>query len=201
MKISTTISKLGDKIPSFNLPPIITCRADAPCKYGCYAVKGRWNYENVKKSLIENLNEYKNDSNKLFQEIINYINNGDVIYKFFRWFSSGDIVDTKFFLGMIKVAKICKATKFLCFTKKFSIVNSYLALNKKLPNNLKIVFSGWDEDFKIDNPFNLPTTYVYWKNRSNKHIPEYAIHCVGDCRTCKACWGLKKRQSVYFDKH
>ena len=23
----------------------------------------------------------------------------------------------------------------------------------------------------------------------------------GDCRKCKACWGLKKGQSVYFEKH
>lgn len=201
MKISTTISKLGDKIPSFNLPPVITCRSDAPCKTGCYAVRGRYLYKNVQTSLFENLNDFKTDSDKLFNDIIKYINNDDIIYKFFRWFSSGDIINEKFFKGMIKVAKICKNTNFLCFTKKFDIVNNYLKSDKKIPRNLKIVFSGWDEDFIVDNPFNLPTTYVYFKGESNNHIPEYAIQCTGDCRSCKACWSLKKGQSVYFIKH
>lgn len=200
MKISTTISKLGDKIPSFNLPAIISCRKDVPCSKGCYAVKGRWNYKNVKKSLIENYMEYKNDPTKLFDEILNYINNDDIVYKFFRWFSSGDIVDMNFLYGMIKIAKKCKQTKFLCFTKQFNIVNAYLSVNK-LPSNLKIVFSGWDETFEVDNPFNLPTTYVWFKKSQNKHIPEHAIPCTGNCSKCKACWNLKKGQSVYFNKH
>lgn len=67
MNISLTNKKLGKFIPSVNLPPIITCRADAPCKKGCYATKGNYNYDNVKKPRIENLNEFTQDSNKYFQ--------------------------------------------------------------------------------------------------------------------------------------
>lgn len=200
MKISLTNSKLGDKIPSLNLPTTV-CRADAPCKKGCYAMKGNWLFKNVVTSLQSNLDHFLNDSEGFFNEIINYINNGDIIYKFFRWFSSGDIVNEKFLNGMVKVAKKCKQTKFLCFTKKFELVNQYLNVSE-LPKNLKIVFSAWDKDFKVENPHNLPVTYINFKDPTkNADIPEFAIPCIGTCSSCKACWSLKKGQSVYFDQH
>lgn len=202
MHISITNSKLGDKIPSLNLPAGKTCRGDAPCKKGCYAMKGNWLFKNVVNSLQNNLDEFINDSEKFFNDIIKYLNNDDITYKFFRWFSSGDIVNENFFNGMIRVAQKCKQTKFLCFTKKFNIVNDYLNWGGKIPNNLKIVFSGWDKTFTIDNPYNLPTTYVYFKDTTkNADIPEFAIPCTGSCRECKACWNLKKGQSVYFNQH
>ena len=57
IKISITNAKLGDKIPSLNLPTTI-CRADAPCKKGCYAKKGNWLFPNVQNSLNNNLISY-----------------------------------------------------------------------------------------------------------------------------------------------
>lgn len=201
MKITLTNSKLGGFIPSLNLPAGITCRSDAPCFKDCYARKGNFTYPKVKQGYLNNLKEYQEDSEKFFNDVTDYLNNGEIIYKFFRWFSSGDIVDMNFLYGIIKVAKACPMTKFLCFTKKHNLVNMWLSVGNELPENLRIVFSGWDENFKVDNPFNLPTTYVHFKDRSNKHIPEFAIPCKGSCRTCKACWSLQKGQSVYFDKH
>lgn len=202
MHISITNSKLGDKIPSLNLPPLKTCRANAPCKNGCYALKGNWLFAKVKESLNNNLKEFIDDGEKFFNDIINYLNNNDIIYRFFRWFSAGDIVNNTFFRGMIKVAESCPQTKFLCFTKKFELVNNYLNNGGKLPNNLKIVFSAWDNTFKVDNPHNLPMTYVYFKDKSrNADIPEFSIPCTGSCKECKACWSLEKGQSVYFNQH
>lgn len=200
MKISLTNSKLGDKIPSLNLPTTI-CRSDAPCKKQCYANKGTWLYKNVQQSLQNNLNEFLEDKEKFFNDIIHWINNEDVTYKFFRWFSSGDIVNYDFLMGMIRVAIESPNTKFLCFTKKFNLVNTFLDFND-LPKNLKIVFSGWDKNFNVENPHNLPTTWVNFKDQSkNADIPEFAIPCKGLCKTCKACWSLEKGQSVYFDQH
>lgn len=198
--ISLNNSKLGDKIPSLNLPPILTCRSDAPCKKDCYALRGHFTYKNVKQSMQNNLDLFLKDSKKFFDSIIDFLNNGDITFKFFRWFGAGDIVNDTFFKGIVKVAKKCKNTKFLVFTKKFDIVNNYLKENA-MPKNLNVVFSGWDENFKIDNPYNLPTTYVYFKNKENKHIPEFSIPCGASCKSCKSCWMLKAFQSVYFNKH
>lgn len=198
--ISLTNAKLGDKIPSLNLPTTI-CRSDAPCKKGCYAKKGNYARPNVEKCLNNNLNLYLKNKDLFFNDIIEWLNSDDILYRFFRWFSSGDIVDYNFFLGIVKVARETPHTKFLCFTKKFEIVNDYILFNGDLPNNLRIVFSNWGE-FKPQNPHNLPQTFVKFKDPlKNGNIPEFAIPCKGSCKSCKACWSLEKGQSVYFDYH
>lgn len=195
-------SKLGGFIPSIDLPPIITCRKNAPCRKGCYALKGNFRYSTKIKSMADNLNEYKVDSQKFFNSIAEFLNNGDILYRFFRWFGAGDIVDEKFFEGVVDVANRCPQTKFLMFTKKYEIVNEYLDKNEKLPDNLHIVFSMWDKTFKVENPHNLPKAYVNFKDKTcNPEIPEFAIPCTGDCSTCKSCWSLVKNQSVYFNQH
>lgn len=201
IKISKTNSKLGGFIPSINLPAGLTCRADAPCQKGCYAKKGNFTYKNVAKSLMNNLEAFKESPQAYFDEIINQLSNEDITYKFFRWHSSGDIINYEYLKGVIRVAEACPQTKFLCFTKKFDLVNMVLEF-RKLPENLRVVFSAWDKDFKVPNPHNLPVTYVRFKDESkNANIPEYAIPCVGKCYECKACWSLEKGQSVVFNQH
>ena len=51
-------TKLGNKIPVVNMPPIMTCRPGAPCNKYCYARKGSFLYDNVIKSHLNNLKEY-----------------------------------------------------------------------------------------------------------------------------------------------
>jgi hypothetical protein len=155
----------------------------------------------VKESHIHNLACFVSDSNQYFNDIIDFLN-GLVSYRYFRWHSSGDIVNKEYFEGIIKVAKKCKSVRFLCFTKKFEIVNDYLNEGGKIPNNLKVVFSAWDKNFKVPNPHNLPVTYVDFNDSSlNPEIPELAIPCTGACPECLACWGLKKGQAVVFHQH
>ena len=163
MKISITNSKLGGKIPSINLPPVITCVKGAPCSKLCYAKKGNWTYANVKNSLQKNLDHFTKDSESYFNDIIAWLKDDSVVFKFFRWHSSGDIVDIKYLMGMVKVAQSCQETKFLCFTKKFDLINLFIDVNGELPSNLKIVFSAWDNTFEVRNPHNLPITYVNFK--------------------------------------
>lgn len=194
--ISKTNSKLGI-IPSVNLPAGETCRPDAPCHKDCYAKRGHWKYKNVIQSLAENLAEYKRDPDYYFDDIANKTR----FDRFFRWHSSGDIVDAAYFVGMCKVARKNKETKYLAFTKKFDIVNDYVDAGHRIPKNLTIVFSGWDADFKMQNPHNFPTTWVWFKNKINSHIPEGSMPCGGKCEECLACWQLRKGQSVFFKKH
>ena len=132
--VSFKSKKLG-RIPSLNIPPVLTCRRDAPCSSLCYARKGTFNYKNVVKSHMDNYIAYNEDQKGFFKEINKTLNNDVVIYKYFRWHMSGDIVDMKYLYGMIELAKKNKKTKFLAFTKKFDLVNMYLeALHLLLPN-------------------------------------------------------------------
>ena len=199
---SLSNAKLGGFIPSIDLPPIVTCRKNAPCRKGCYALKGNFRYPTKIKSMQDNLAAYKKDPVAFFDTIKDFLNNGDVIYRFFRWFGAGDIVDGDFLKGVVEVAKQCKDTKFLMFTKKFELVNDYLDYYQEFPSNLHIIFSMWDKDFYVQNPYNLPCAYVDFKDKTcNPDIPEFAIPCTGDCSNCKSCWSLVNTQSVYFKQH
>lgn len=213
LHLSINISKLGVNIPSINLPPIVTCNPNAPCIKcareggGCYATKGHWRYRTVRDKLWNNLYLYKNNPDAFFADVVSKTR----LYKYVRWFGSGDIVDYKFFIGMVNVANINKDSYYLCFTKKTTLVNEYLMQGGEIPENLKIVFSCW-RDFIPENPFNLPMTYVMFGKGSNKQerekneyanslIPKDATLCSGDCEACLGCWQLEKGQTVVFKKH
>ena len=98
------------------------------------------------------------------------------------------------------MARKNRTTKYLCFTKKYEIVNAYIASGKKIPKNLSIVFSCWS-DWVPENPYDMPTTWVYGKQFNNDRIPKTSIPCAGHCEKCLACWNLKKGGSVFFHKH
>lgn len=197
--ISTKNSKLGQTIPTINLPPVLTCRENAPCRKGCYACKGNFVYSTVQKSMQKNLRIYQNDAKSYFNQIQGYLIG--LPYKLFRYHSAGDIVDTQYLQLMCETAKKCKKTQFLCFTKKYELVNEYIKTKHKIPKNLVIVFSAW-ANFIPENPYNLPMTYVNFnKDGIDKNIPKQAKKCKGNCETCQMCWKLKNGQSIYFNKH
>lgn len=207
MAVSLKISKLGTSIPSVNLPAVFTCRPDAPCSKctkeggGCYAMKGNWLYDCVRNRVWNNLYAYRQNPQQFFDDVAYQTR----LFKFARWHSSGDIVDMQYLEGMCKVARKNKDVKYLCFTKKFELVNEFLASGKRIPSNLKIVFSAWGE-FIPENPYNLPMTFVEFNKTSinkeaNKMIPTDAFPCGGKCEDCCACWQLKKGQVVMFKKH
>lgn len=201
VKISLSNSKLG-MIPSVNLPPIVTCRENCPCAGECYARKGHFLFENVKESMRSNLVLYKRDSEKYFNEIRRFVNNGLFSYSYFRWHAAGDIVDKDYLTGMVRVAKELPSTKFLAFTKKFEMVNDYLTEKGSFPRNLNLVLSAWGDSFPLKNLHCLPIAYVRFKDGAqNKMIPSTAAECSGDCSTCLQCWNIKCGQSVVFNKH
>lgn len=201
VKISTTNSKLG-LIPSVNLVAILTCRKNCPCAKDCYATKGRYRFKNVRNRLIHNTQAYLDNAEQYFSDIKHSINNGMVSYSYFRWHASGDIVDEKYFKGMVKVANELPLTSFLAFTKKYEIVNDFIDSGGVIPENLHIVFSAWGDDLKVVNHYNFPVAYVRFKDPSqNKSIPLNAMECSGNCTNCLQCWNIKCGESVVFNKH
>ena len=200
--ISLTNSKLGSLIPSINLPPIKTCRPDAPCARLCYALRGRWRYSNVQASRENNYQQYLKDPEGYFASIKQFLTSGLVNYKFFRFHSSGDIPEFTYLEMMLKLAREVPETKFLAFTKRFEMVNRAVDAHLEIPENMKFVFSAWDKGFEVPNPHNFPVTYVNFCDKTkNPEIPEFAIPCVGSCEKCQACWSLHKGQSVVFHQH
>ena len=202
-RISTSVSKLGIAIPTINLPAGITCRPDAPCQKGCYAKKGNFCYKKVKNGIEMNLKAYLDNPKRYFEKIEYTLKM--IPYQCFRYHSSGDVVDTMYLELMCKTARKCKTTKFLCFTKKYELVNEYVESGKRIPSNLIIVFSCWGS-YIPENPYNFPTSHVRFKNgKDNEYIPENAVECTGFCGECcntdSSCWKMKKGSSVVFNQH
>ena len=199
--ISRGISKLGESIPSVNLPPLLTCRLDAPCTKKCYARKGRFSFGRIKDLLQRNFDIWKEDPEGFERDVMI----AAYTARFFRFHSSGDIPDGDYLDMMIRVAKRCENTSFLCFTKKYEMVNECLNWHGPdvIPPNLHIVFSAWG-DFVPENPYHFPVAYIAFKKQENK-IPADAYPCSGFCGDCvqtgHSCWDLKPGESVYFNEH
>ena len=197
--ISYSISKLGANIPSVNLPPVRTCRADAPCAGKCYARKGRFSWTKNKALLERNLEIWEKDPEQFERDVMI----AAFPSRFFRWHSAGDIPDMDYLKMMVRVAEAVSGTAFLVFTKKFELVNAYIAEYGMPPKNLKIVFSAWGCFLPV-NPYNLPVAYIRFK-KCECAIPENAHHCPKYCGECvmsgMSCWDLNCGESVYFDEH
>lgn len=200
VRISKTNSKLG-VIPSVNIPPVVSCRKNAPCSGKCYAMRGRFRYPIVREAMENNLNIYKEDPRRYFSEIQSAISDGIVSYSYFRWHAAGDIVDDEYLRGMVRVALNLPSTQFLAFTKKYEMINDYVRAGNAIPSNLNIVFSAWGQ-LKFDNPYNFPVAYVRFKDPvSNMNIPRDAEECSGNCTTCLKCWEIGRGESVVFNIH
>lgn len=199
-KISTKNKKLGECIPTINLPAGASCREDAPCYKYCYAKHGKMAMKNPKECYQKNLDSYIKCPDAFFGIIDATLNM--IPYKYFRYHSAGDIPDEKYLDLMCKLARKHKETQFLCFTKKYEIVNNYLDNHKK-PKNLVLVLSNWG-DWVCPNPHKLPTAWVDLKNQTCL-IPSDANHCSGYCGDCVntdgSCWKLKKGESIVFKQH
>ena len=197
--ISRGVTKLGTNMPSVSLPPVLTCREDAPCFSRCYARRGRFAFPHNKSLLQTNLDIWNEDPVAFERDVII----AAFPSRFFRWHSAGDIPDLRYLGMMARVAQSIPETRFLCFTKKHELVNEYIAAYGELPGNLIIVFSAWG-DFLPDNPYNLPVAYVRFRNQQTS-IPASAFQCPNYCGECVAtgcsCWDLKPGQSVCFNEH
>lgn len=188
--------------------PDNTCRPDAPCKLSgkCYCMKGCQQYDNVQGAYWRNWRLYNENPDEFFEQVIYKLKHNPL--PIMRWFDSGDIPDEQFFKGMIEVAKTLPNIRFMSFTKKYYIVNNYLENGQEIPDNLNIIFSAWDKNWIVENPFNLPVAYVDFKDSNmNPDIPKYAYTCpcadktLGiTCSMCQACWN-KKLRAVKFLEH
>lgn len=202
-KVSMGNSKIGLCLNA-NLPVVITCRENAPCaSSGCYAKKGCYNFKSVRNLYHNNLMSYMTDPDMYFQRIDDALNGGSVIFKYFRWHSSGDIVDSKYLDGMCELAKKNAVTTFLCYTKKYELVLEY-AKGHEIPSNLTIIFSMWRDCGLEFRNSGFPIAYVKFANDEdgfNAMIPENAFMCPGACEKCHYCWHMKSEHNVYFNEH
>lgn len=206
-RIHFSKGNLKTHTPSIDLPAGIFCNRNASCWQSarCYAC---WLHDNVQRNYLDNMQVLLSDSKKYFDSIRQFLNKTDS--KFFRWHVSGEIVNADYISNMVAIAKEYKNIIFWTYTKKYLLVNDYLAQNKRLPKNLIIMFSA-DENLKLDNPYKLPVfTQYYLGNekeciRIAKQKKLNANFCCGDCIRCQenkiGCPYAKKNQVIFCAIH
>ena len=160
-------SKTGKKVLNFNLSIELTCDKRFPCYTDClcYAENGCYNFADNQALYSENTAFVMNHSiDEIATAFTAAIEKSKAVKM--RYFTCGDIPNRKFLQAMVKTALDNPSVKFWTYTKKYSIVNSWIHDNggkaESLPNNLKIIYSVWryeDGDIiPIDNPYNMPTS-------------------------------------------
>lgn len=201
--ISTSFknSKTGPLVLDLAMPAGVTCRPDAPCLKGCYACKGTQKMCRVLGAYYRNYRIYRENPDNFFEQFYYSIKfNG---LPFVRVFDSGDIPDADFFRRLCEMCEKLPDVRFMGFTKKYEIVNDYLDSGKTLPENLNIIFSAWDKDWKFSNPHNLCVAYVDFGDERTPDIPSASFKCPGrtsTCSACRVCWN-KKLKAVTFKIH
>lgn len=202
-KLSQGNTKTGKTLTA-NLTARVTCNMDAPCARDgeCYACQGRWLFKNVQKRLALNLKAWRENPatvvDEIREQISDYVQSGG---EFFRWHSSGDIVDADYMIMMHDIAIDFPSIKFLCFTKKYDLVNDHIDRHGELPKNLKVLFSLWP-DFPCNNPHNLPTaSLVKYDGTVHEKHSRSGYACSGNCEACHICWKLESSEQVVFKQH
>ena len=159
-------------IPSVSLPPIVTCSPEASKFCG-------------KKCYARKICKLRPTVKE------SYENNLDILLN-----------DKEYLERMVDVARKNKHCQILCFTKKYTLVNSYLTKHR-LPKNLHLIFSVW-KGLECFNPNNLPEAHVFYKDGTTT-AKDGAKYCSGNCTECatenKNCWTLKRGEQILFKEH
>lgn len=195
--VSAGNGKMGE-IPSVSLPPVKTCRPGAPCvNGGCYACKLCRIYPTVRESYEKNLAILNADPDSYFLQLRAAL----MINRFFRVHVSGDIPTADYFARLIDTVRAVPSCRVLMFTKQYEIVNDFLDAGGEIPENLQVIFSGWN-GWKCENPYNLPESEVIFKGQTP---PENWKICGGNCAACACagvgCWEIKRGEVIAFYKH
>jgi len=185
--------------PSYNLPAA-SCQtgrklAQIPgtvC-HGCYALKGRYRFTNVKTALARRLEALGHPD---WIKAMTVLIKGE---KFFRWHDSGDLQSVAHLKAIFEVCNNTPETSHWLPTREAR----YLPLNHdSIPKNLTIRFSS----HKIDQP---PVKSWPWASTVYSHdAPIYgatslkcpALKQGNSCKTCRACWD-RKISNVTYPKH
>jgi hypothetical protein len=178
--------------PAFNLPAsrCITgaklVKVPGSVCHGCYALKGRYRFENVQKALEGRRQAL---SSPHWVEAMTVLVQG---HEFFRWHDSGDLQSLEHLKKIFEVCKRTPSTKHWLPTREAQILKQVQP--EDVPENLIIRFSS----HMIDQG---PVSF--WPHTStvvtkNKTCP--AAEQDNACGSCRACWN-KEVKNIAYGKH
>ena len=198
--ISKGNSKIG-WIKNISVAPIIACSGICKfCMDHCYDIKSVLQYDDVVNARARNFVMLAKNPMEFYIQARQVLSSQRK--KLFRWNVGGEIYNLTYLQIMVKLASDFPETRFLVFTKKHFLVNSYCERNggrAAIPENLKMIFSFWP-GMEMNNPYHFPVSCPYPEN-----LPEGWVECSGNCEYCASnnigCWTLKAGETVGFHYH
>ena len=176
--------------PSYNLPAA-ACITGAKLAqipgtvcYGCYALKGRYRFSNVRLALARRLESLKHPR---WVEAMTALIAGE---PHFRWHDSGDLQSSWHLKRIFEVCEATPETSHWLPTREAK----FLPLNTdSIPKNLTIRVSGT----KVNGaaPSYWPWTSQVTDRKGEKNCP--APDQGGQCQSCRQCWDRSVPNIVY----
>ena len=178
--------------PSINLPAVACVTGSKLAKvpgttcHGCYALKGRYRFPNVKEAMDRRLKALS-DSRWVRAMVVLMKDR-----KFFRWHDSGDIQSAWHLKRILEVCKQTPNTKHWLPTREAKL----LALMNPdiIPTNLIIRLSAT----KVDGAASKSWPWTSTVSTKDKTCP--APNQGGKCLDCRACWS-RDIQNITYAKH
>ena len=153
---------------------------------GCYALKGRYHFPNVKEALNRRLKALQDP--RWVSGMITLIKGRPV----FRWHDSGDIQSAQHLKNIFEICKATPDTKHWLPTREAQFLK-YLD-PEVVPKNLKIVFS----DHMNDQAHGV----TFWPYTSGVTTKPGAVTCPSSkqdnkCLDCRKCWDRDVKRVIY----
>ena len=175
--------------PAYNLPAsacqtgqILAKVEGTPCE-GCYALKGRYRFPNVKDALQRRLASLGHP--RWVEAMTTLVKKK----KHFRWHDSGDIQSVWHLINIFKVCRRTPNTKHWLPTQE----RKYLPLGS-YPDNLVIRLSNAKNNSKPGN------AWTHWSTVVDKDGDCPASKQGNICGSCRRCWDRKVKH-VTYPKH
>ena len=206
VSISTGNDKIGHAW-NISILPIFTCPNCTECKHLCYDIRDCLRYGDSDKnytirSRAKNTVILMRDRQKYFAEIREFLSHNRK-NKMFRFHVGGEIKDKEYFSEMVSIARDFPEWLFWSYTKNYSAVNDFVALNGNdrfvaISDNFKMMFSEW-RGMELINPYNFPEFHIVFENDAIKPVGYY---CPGNCDICKASKrGCIVGETTYCNEH
>ena len=182
------------KMPCYSINlPATECKTGAKLArvpgttcHGCYALKGRYRFKNVKEAMARRLRALSHGS---WTKAMTALITG---HKYFRWHDSGDLQGVQHLKNIFEVCKNTPDTRHWLPTREHGL----LALMDPavVPKNLLIRVSAT----KVDGP--APRWWPWTSTVSTQDKTCPAPDQGGKCRDCRACWN-RSVSNVTYAKH
>ena len=160
---------------------------------GCYALKGRYRFSNVRLALARRLESLKHPR---WVEAMTVLIHGE---PWFRWHDSGDLQSVQHLINIFEVCRLTPDTKHWMPTREVQILKKWwnhpkYKISDLIPPNLIIRMSS----HMIDQG---PVTFWPWTSTVSTKSKTCPAQDQGNqCGSCRSCWN-REVPNVTYPKH